>query len=241
MMLLKKLLWWPCLPLLLVIFPQALYVKRTTLRLPEATGSRTHKPESSAVNLLHVGESPVAGVGIKHLEQGITAQLGEQLSTRIKQDVAWQVIAQNGITIKELNSLLAEQPIENYDLALITMGVNDTTKFTSLKKWLEQLNQLRSQLNGPIIFTQVPPMAQFPALPAPLKYIIGFRAHLLDLELQRFCKKTDGVYYVGSKLRVEKEMMAEDGYHPSALGYENWAAQLLPDVEEIINNKLTNN
>lgn len=240
-MILKKFLWWASFPLLVLIIPQALHVKRTTLRLPEANGLRKHHPENAAFKFFHVGESTVAGVGVNNIQDGLTAQLATQFSHKLQKPIAWQLYGVNGINISELNASLSEKiPHDDYHLAFVTLGVNDTTKFTSLRKWRDQLTQtvkiIQRSPDVPVIFTQVPPMAQFPALPAPLKYLLGLRAHLLDLELKRFCKQASNVYYVGSELKVAEEMMAEDGYHPSALGYRNWAAQLLPQLEKIIKN-----
>jgi len=239
-MLIKKIIWWVSLPLFLLLIPQAIYVKRTTLRLPEADGERAHQPQNAQLNMLHAGESTVAGVGVQNLKQGLTAQLANQIKDHSNKEVAWHIYGVNGIKIKELNIVLEQCcPKKHYQFAIITLGVNDTTKLTSLKNWHHQLKNLvrivQKESEIPVIFTQVPPMAQFPALPAPLKYFLGLRSHLLDLELQRFCHHTKDVFYVGSELEVAREMMAEDGYHPSALGYENWAARLLPDITQILN------
>lgn len=243
-MIFKKLLWWLSLPLLILILPQAIYVKRTTLRLPEASGDRQYSSGNSKLNIMHVGESTVAGVGVEDIQQGITVHLAKQIGEHLNQDIGWSIHGVNGIRISELNdniSQLSDGHIQNHHLFFVSLGVNDTTKFTSLNKWKHHLealvNTIQHSEDTPIIFTQVPPMAQFPALPAPLKHLLGLRAHLLDLELQRFCEVTSNVYYVGSEIEVAKEMMAEDGYHPSALGYEKWAAKLLPTIKEVLKQK----
>lgn len=238
-MILKKILWWISIPLLITIIPQAIYVKRTTLRLPEAEGERSHHPDDASFKIFHIGESTVAGVGVAHIQNGLTAQLASQLSLKLQKPIAWQLHGVNGIKISELNASLSEKlPKDDFHIALVTLGVNDTTKFTSLTQWRRELEKLVENMqqtpSTPVIFTQVPPMGQFPALPSPLRYLLGLRAHLLNLELERFCRSSKNAYYAGSKLEVAREMMAEDGYHPSALGYESWAAQLLPQIEAII-------
>jgi len=257
--------WILSIPLLMLMLPQALYVKRTTKRLMEATGPRYGKTlgKGPGIRLLHVGESTVAGVGVSDMQQGFTANLASSMNQSSQQQIHWQVLGVNGIKIGELLNQLQQETLNECDIALVTMGVNDTTKLTSLNKWREQIrltiNQLLTLTQGPIIFTQVPAMAQFPALPAPLKYLLGLRAKLLeftqvpamaqfpalpaplkyllglrakllDVELQRVCKNHNRAHYVSSKPSIEPHLMAEDGYHPSEQGYQEWAKSIGPSI-----------
>lgn len=238
---LLQLSWYVLTPIFLVCIPQALYVKRSALRLPEAQGKKTirHGQHDNALRFIHFGESTVAGVGVKHFTQGLSAQLCQTLSTALstQQDttVECNITGQNGIRFRDLNEHI-QQHTTPADFAIVTMGVNDTTGLTAVKQWQHDIHKSIELLNSKgikqIFFTQVPPMAQFPALPAPLKYLLGLRAHILNTELQRLCRQHESCEYVGSKLMVAKEMMAEDGYHPSALGYKAWAEQITPQILE---------
>lgn len=244
---LLQLSWYLLTPVFLLCIPQALYVKRTAVRLPEAKGQKTENFGSHGKHLtfLHFGESTVAGVGVKTFKQGFSAQLCQTLSVGISQSspqrVKCSITGQNGIRFQALNDLIAQQN-ETADFAIITMGVNDTTGLTAVKYWQEEIYRSIELLNKKgitqIFFTQVPPMVQFPALPAPLKYFLGLRAHILNTELRRICKQTHDCTYVGSKLLVEKEMMAEDGYHPSEKGYHAWAEQITPQILRHLRRKI---
>lgn len=225
------------LPALMLCLPQAIYVKRHTIRLPEATGQRINQLNSDAsISILHIGESTVAGVGVDEIEQGLTANIANRLSSAFRQPVGWAVIAENGIKIKDLHQKLADQHYQPnaFNFSIITMGVNDTTKFTTLKTWqasiISTIELISKKTDGPIFFTQVPPLSKFPSLPAPLKYLLGFRAHILDTLLQSICWQFDHVHYIRSEVQVDKQMMAIDGYHPSQLGYENWSEQVAKGI-----------
>jgi len=230
--------WLLSLPILVLIFPQALYIKKITMRLSEAAGPKNGLLSGQEPNLrlLHVGESTVAGVGVENIETGLTVNVAKELNAKSKREIEWQIHGVNGIKLSELLNSLKNNPPKDCDIALITMGVNDTTKLTSLGKWKSQINQtiklLKPLTQGAIIFTQVPPMIQFPALPAPLKYFLGLRSTLLDLVLKQACQKHSQVYYVSSKPKVEPDFMAEDGYHPSAQGYSEWAKSISPKILE---------
>lgn len=233
---LLRITWLFTMPILIIIFPQALYVKRSTIRLPEATGPKKGLLDGiePKLKILHVGESTVAGVGVINVEEGLTANIAKELNTSTKKEVQWQIHGVNGIKLKELLEHLQKNPPDQCDIALITMGVNDTTKLTTIKKWNQYINQtitlLKPVTRGPIIFTQVPPMVQFPALPAPLKYLLGLRSAILDLSLKRICQNNSGIYHVASEPKVEPDYMAKDGYHPSELGYSEWAKSIGPKI-----------
>lgn len=235
--------WYALSPIFVLCIPQALYVKKTAIRLPEAQGSHTicHGEHGPTLKFLHFGESTVAGVGVKQLNRGLSAQLcseiHHQLSNSDQLSVECQITGQNGIRFHELNQLI-KQSTSHADFAIVTMGVNDTTGLTRVTSWQNEIKQCIHRLDHigvkHIFFTQVPPMAQFPALPAPLKYLLGLRAYILNIELQRLCQQNVLCHYIGSKLLVEKEMMAEDGYHPSEKGYEAWAKQITPQILEYL-------
>jgi lysophospholipase L1-like esterase len=245
-----------CLPLLLIFIPQALLVKRNTIRLPEAAGDPFGQTSSQSHNeghlrLLHVGESTVAGVGVESLKFGITPQLANDLAEHTGKIVRWSIFGKNGIRLAELNQVM---PVElkrlhnitgqqqKYHIAVITMGVNDTSKFTSIKNWRASINKIVNLLSevteGPIFFTQVPHLAQFPALPAPLKYLLGIRSTMLDIELKQICDESSHVYYLGTKIQVAPDMMAKDGYHPSALGYAHWGKEIAKQINATMDTRL---
>ena len=185
---LLQLSWYALTPIFLLCIPQALYIKKTTLRLPEAQGGPIiqHGQSSNALKFAHFGESTVAGVGVEQLKSGLSAQLCHEI---VRQSIHPQhtsiecyITGQNGIRFTELNTLI-EQSHYSADFNLITMGVNDTTSLTSIRRWQNNIQRCITQLNSdtqmkPIFFTQVPPMAQFPALPATLSYLLGLRAYM---------------------------------------------------------------
>ena len=241
---LLKILWVCSLPLLILFLPQAIGVKRKTIRLPSASGPReqllTHPSAQTAqpLMLLHYGESTVDGVGVADTRMGFTAQIATSLQPQINRSIRYVIRGQNGIKLKALVEQLPIQT-QHWDVAIITMGVNDCKGLTPITQWRKQLEAcisiLQQQQSGPIFFTQVPPMAQFPALPAPLKYLLGLRSYVLNLVIQQVCQAHNNVYLLHGDLNIEPGMMAEDGFHPSEKGYKDWAKQITPSIAGIIN------
>lgn len=210
------------------ILPQALYVKRTTPRLPVAK-ARLSPILQHRRKLIHIGESTVAGVGVESLDQGLTSHLCSALNDRIEAPLDWCAHGVNGIRLKQLVATLPALPNDT-ELVFVSIGVNDVTGLTSIPQWKAQLDSLIQTLqggfSGTICFSQVPPMSDFPALPRPLRFVLGHRAQMLDRVLERKCAEYDHVHFLKVPISVEPQDMASDGYHPSHIGYKKWADKM---------------
>jgi len=222
-------LWLLMLTLAPVIIWQGRSVKKNTIRLPEAKGDGCLSAEGE-LSLLHIGESTVAGVGVETLDQGLTGKLFPALSQAVSRSVSARAMGSNGARIDEINSWKADLPAP--DILLITMGVNDTTGFTSLAQWRRQLRECvghYADKNTQVFFTSVPRMQEFPALPKPLSWMLGLRAAQLNLSLKKLCAESNW-QLIQADLPINPEWMAADGYHPNELGYEKWAGLIAEKV-----------
>lgn len=224
-------LWWlATLPLLPLALPLALHARRTTLRLPVAQGepsgiAAVHLP-GQPLRLLLIGESTVAGVGVTHFDQSLASCLAAALAERLGRPVHWRACGENGITAAQAHERLLPRGLaEPADLALLVFGVNDTTGLTASKRWVCSLTAMADALAARgclVAFSAVPPLQHFSALPWLLRQLMGWRAGLLDGELQRLAQRL-GAMHCALDLPFEVRYLAEDGYHPSALGYRQWA------------------
>ena len=221
-------------PLLPIIIFQAFKVKSKTLRLPVAEGGKQFISPDANLNLLHIGESTVAGVGVSQLDHGLTKAIVDRMKQTNKTPINGHILAENGATLSQLNQ--QESQIHHPDVLLITIGVNDTTKFTSAKCWAAQIKQCVEQFSGhnsQVFFTQVPDMTQFPALPFPLNRFLGLRSQLLDQLLRDMCEKSNW-HFIDASLPIKPEWMAIDGYHPNQAGYQIWAEQISHSILEVL-------
>lgn len=229
---LREALWWLAgallLPLLLL---QERRTRLRTPRLPEAQGATTGTTGAGrALRLAVVGESPVAGVGVATYEEALAAQLARCLARRLERAVAWTALGENGADAAGVLARLAPR-VPPCDVALIVMGVNDTTRFTGLRRWRARMADLitavQARCIGPVVVAGVPPMGRFSALPQPLRAWVGLRAALLDGEVARVAAER-AVLYAPVPALVEPRHLARDGYHPSVDGCAAWA-ELLAD------------
>ncbi|MCU6434364.1 SGNH/GDSL hydrolase family protein [Undibacterium sp. Jales W-56] len=239
------------LPLLPLLSWQGKRVRANTPRLPEASGlpsgvcaySATYSttspvadnPGGKTLRLIGLGESTIAGVGVDRYEQSITAQFALALSGQLQADVAWQALGKNGADIAEaIATLLPLLPEASprADILLIAFGVNDTTAFKSNRRYRADLTQLIDAVEqhfSPklIVISGVPPLHAFPALPQPLRMVLGIKARSLDNVARQLASARPRLLYVATGFDIQDAaLMAHDGYHPSAKGAQAWAAQL---------------
>jgi lysophospholipase L1-like esterase len=205
--------------------------------LPEAAGDRSGRAgaaEGAPLRLLIVGESTAAGVGVAHQRDGIAARLAAGIARRHGRAVTWAVSARTGATARATERELVRTVAGDQDLVVI-LGVNDTVRLHSRRHWRGQLTRIldvlqpRLAAGGQIVLAGVPDLGAFPALPQPLRAVLGGHARALDDELRRLASRRSGVVHVPSP-ELTDEAFAEDGFHPDADAYARWAHHLADSV-----------
>lgn len=213
-------------PILLV---QGRYVRRVTPRLPEAAGERADRcGQGPLLRLLVLGDSAAAGVGAGNQRAALAGQLAANLATT--HEVAWLLHAQTGWLLADLVDSLAGLGDSRFDVAVISIGVNDVTGRTSDRRWQQGLRDLAGHLHtqygvNQLLFSPVPPMHQFPALPQPLRWYLGMRAHELNTQLRAVLAGDPKCEVLNMALPNDRAYIASDGFHPSERTYAEWAQQ----------------
>ena len=93
------------------------------------------KGKNKEFSILGLGESPMAGVGIAKHTLTLTGLTAGRLNKLLGYSVKVENIAQNGLTLNNLNKLIIEQSDENVDLVLVSMGGNDVFQLTPPWIW----------------------------------------------------------------------------------------------------------
>lgn len=249
-------------------------IKRDTVRLPEPNGERhgqvqLDNPDGNlpntlkdnrqqTLNLMIVGDSAAAGVGSETQQEALVGNLIPILTQQpiiqtTFNTLNWSLQATTGHTsfdiLRRLYVLPA--PSQPIDVMVLSVGVNDTTSSVSVEKWQQQIENIITIVQRKfgvreLIFLSLPPMAQMPAIPAPLNNFVGAKASILDNTLQQVCAAHDGVTYMATDFaRMIDEhsngtpidirvMFASDGFHPSSLMYGYWAQQLVELIVELL-------
>lgn len=209
-------------PILLI---QGLYVRKTIIKLPEASGARAgQRGDGPTLKLLILGDSAAAGVGAACQDQALSGSVVKALESHFT--VQWTLLAKTGETTDSMRIQLMQTDLDAFDVVLISLGVNDTTSGKSVQMYEQQtvalIQQLKNQLDAEhIIFSGLPPMGEFPALPHPLRWFLGLRSRQLDQNLQNIAA-AKGCLYLPMELAPDPSLIAEDGFHPGPEVYAVW-------------------
>lgn len=230
--------WWLALVLLgPLLWAQGRWARWRTPRLPSLplplTGIAGNGAgdDATTLHLLVLGESPAAGVGVSTHAESLPARLAAEIADRQDVRVCWRSVAENGANLRRvIDTQLSQLAGESPALVLVVLGVNDTTGLTPRSRWRAQLVQLiagiRAHSACPILFTSVPRMDSFTALPQPLRSVLGLRGRLLDSDLHAIANEHAGVSRASALPLLAAQHLAADGYHPSAIACLDWARQL---------------
>ena len=237
--------YWYLFPALLlspILLKQGKETRKKTLKLPEPRGQRKGiVGKGEQIRLLILGDSAGAGVGVATQALALSGQIVQNLSQT--HQLEWKLIATSGHTTSDVVEHLPSKEKQVFDIALISLGVNDVTSFVSPGKWIKQCESLIQILEQRfsikrIVWSDFPKMEKFPALPQPLRWFVGarknhLRKHLLqyvsvrkNLELLEF---PDLLSEPGENI---KDWIAIDGFHPGPRVYSIWAEEF---VKQLLN------
>ncbi len=232
-------------PLLPIMYFQAKNIRATIPKLPEAKGSTgvVNIGAQKSLNMLVIGESTVAGVGVENHDEGFSGTLARELAKANDSNVNWKVYAKSGYTAKKVADYIVDKIGEKeIDLIVVGLGGNDAFTLNSPKRWslhiLELVNKLRTKFGEvPIVFTNMPPIKEFPAFTSLIKFVIGNLVEILGKTLQHITKNDDNLFYNAEiitvagwvkklNLKEDKKDFFSDGVHPSKFTYQVWAKDL---------------
>lgn len=214
---------------------QAAFVRRRLPRLPEAQGLREGvagaDPAAARLKLLIAGDSSAAGVGVDTQDDALAGQLVRELLARGRAHVHWRLVARSGVTTEQLIALLQQAAPIDADLSVIVTGVNDLVDQVPSRRAIQARDRLTNVLrNGHgvrhVVFCPLPPVHQFPSLPQPLRWLAGADARRHNAALRHWIGTRRDVSHVPLNLRLNRGVMASDGFHPGEPVYRQVAIAL---------------
>lgn len=219
----RNALFWGAVPFLL---PQALYVRQTAPRFAPAGGPKDgHAGDGKESHLVAIGDSIIAGVGATNLSRALVGQTAAALATALDCRVSWQALGVSGYnSTKVLDQLLPELPQHSADYVIVSVGVNDITGLTTLRRWRQNMARLLDELQGhspdaSIAVAGMPPLHGFPLLPQPLRATFGMRSRVFDEIVRDVVEPLPNTVHVPVDFEPAPHRFAGDGYHPSEESY----------------------
>ena len=220
----RRIAFWASLPFLV---PQALWLRKTAVRFSDALGPRNgFVGDAPRKQLVAVGDSIIAGVGAPTLAEALVGQTAAALSNRLGTGIDWQASGQTGQTSTGLlGTQLDRLPNTNADYVIVSIGVNDITRVERTSTYCRNISNIAARIRARYPraitgFAGLPPLGEFPLLPQPLRAALGLRAAIFNDALSTLLEDIPGAIFIPVEFDASPGMFADDGFHPSPLGYE---------------------
>lgn len=222
------------LALLPVAWAQGRAIRRRVPRLPPA------KPPyeglvpgaGSPIRVLAIGESTICGVGVSSGDETVTAATARALARSTGRAVAWRAHGLSGATARDgLERLLPRIAPEPADLLIVAFCVNDVTAYRSPAVFADDLAAIVTAARNRVgdaaaIIGGVAPLGSFPALPWPLRSILGWRSAALRAAADRLAERVPKVVVERFSTSFEPALFASDGFHPNSKAHQLWGEKI---------------
>jgi lysophospholipase L1-like esterase len=226
-------------PLAYLLAPALIYqgvrLRRRILRLGEAADpAGITSGGSPPLRLAVLGDSTAAGVGASSHQDALAGQLAAAVAAQTGRAVSWRAVARSGATSQTARALVPGLASADWqpDVVVVSVGVNDLKGLRPLRAWDRDVAALLAAIHettggASVIVCGMAPVSRFPALPQPMRAVMALRATAMDHTLHRLAGPRHE--------RVDPAMIgsgffADDGFHPSSLGYQAWACTLAGPV-----------
>ncbi len=214
-------------------FYQAFRLRKNIVILPDPEGAlKGSQGDGPLLKVLLVGDSAAVGVGVDTQDETLKGRLVNRLIKDHK--VHYEIKAKSGSNSRGTIKILTEAKAEDFDIALISLGVNDITvgmtnyTFRKLQKKIIQI--LKQKFNvKQVILSGVPPIGKFPVLPQPSRWFLGKTAAMFDNTLRQLAE-SEQCYYVAPIDSDDVTLLASDGFHPGPKIYDYWAEKAYQSI-----------
>ena len=227
-----------------VILPQGRRLRRDTPRLPDApapwhgtVGEGEGEGEGErTLHLLVLGDSTAAGVGVEHAELGLGGRLAEAIADRTGRTVDWRAHGRNGATARDLvRGYLAAALERPVDILFLTVGANDALALRSSRAFRRDVRHIvratRAQHPAAVVLmSSLPAFFRFRLLPEPLRGSLYRHSRALEAAARMVVDAEPEARMSPPPPPYTDGFFASDEFHPSALGYRDWAEFAVDDA-----------
>jgi len=174
-------------------------------------------------------------VGASSTEKAFVGQTARALAELFGATVHWQALGKSGYNVAQvlqgLVPVLHQQNSAQFDVIVMSVGVNDITSMTTTRTFRRALTLLLEALHAHspsavILLCGLPPMRKFPLLPEPLRAVMGLRAEILDRTAHHVIQQLPFAIHAQLDFDPIPSQFCEDGYHPNEASYAELGAYM---------------
>ena len=198
---------------------------------------------SSPVNYVALGDSTGVGVGAR-TGGGYVARLFERIERERPGSRVANLCVSGARTGDLLRHQLPRVAALRPTLVTVGVGINDLTNFAPAEAFEANYEEIVTRLSAGapaarVVLSNIPDISPAPAVPAHLRADAVRRVKLFNQIIDRAAARhgvrvADAYHSSREVIAAHPEFFCEDGFHPSAEGYEYWAKMLWPAVKEAI-------
>jgi lysophospholipase L1-like esterase len=184
------------------------------------------------LRLVAIGESPVAGIGLSHSDETVAAATARALGRATGKPIVWRAHGLSGATVRDaLERVLPRVAPEPADLLIVAFGVNDATAYRSPARFADDLAALVTAARGrvgeaAVVIGGVASLCSFPALPWPLRNILGWRSVALQAAADRLTERLPRLVVERFSEPLGPDLFASDGFHPNLKAHTLWGEEI---------------
>ena len=221
------------------LIAQGRRLRRDTPRLPDAAAPWAGTLAGpNPLRLLVLGDSTAAGVGAATQDDALPGNLARALGEHTGRGVQWRAIGENGATSRDLiERYLDEATSESFDVVFLTIGANDALGLRSRGAFARDMRTLLSRLRAAspeatILVSSLPAFFRFELLPNPLRYNLYLHSSSLEDAARAIVAGLPGIHMSPPPPPYTEGFFATDLFHPSDIGYRDWARFAIDDAVE---------
>ena len=218
-----------------VLIAQGRRLRRATPRLPDAAQPwHGTLAGPDPLRLLVIGDSTAAGVGADTQDDALPGNLARELSAHTGRGVDWRAVGRNGATARDLiTDSLDEATAAPVDVVFLSVGANDALELRPRWAFRRDIRTLLTRLReaSPLVLvSSLPAFFRFEVLPNPLRWNLYLHSQSLEDAAREVAAQTPGVHMSPPPPPYTEGFFAADLFHPSAIGYRDWAHFAVEDA-----------
>lgn len=221
---------------------QGTKIRGTTQRMPPPTHNgnlfKKGNAKKPSLNILLIGDSSAAGVGVDTIEQSLGGHFCKLLNEKTNRSVNIRIAGNNSATAGALRDFVVPHiPYDTYDYILLNVGTNDSKNFHTGRRFCKEFGTLIYALKAKwpqaqIIWSGIINLEELEMLPKPLNKILGIRSRIHNNNGTILCEERGAIAPGNKDWKVITENFSADGFHASPLGYERWAQGIADYIVE---------
>ncbi len=198
--------------------------------------------QSASIVYTALGDSTGAGVGARD-GRGYVARLFERIGKEHAGARLHNLCVSGATTEDVLRGQLDPAIRTRPTLVTLGIGINDIGHGMTVERFArnyeEIIKRLKAETSAVIVITNIPDISFAPVVPASAREETRRRINLFNEKLEAIAKRhellvVDTYAETHRVIPSHPEFFSEDGFHPSAEGYEYWAEAMWPTVKAAI-------